>query len=272
MAASGITGAMTGGITSILGGMSSARSQSKANSSNRKMAMAQMAFQERMSNTAHQREVADLRAAGLNPVLSGTGGQGASAPPGATSHYESENPMEYVLKTVDSLASAWKIKSETELMDKQKTQTEATTKKTGAETTNIESQTAINEKLKQRVSAETQNIYQDTLNKVAGYDKILQETSVGKATENLLKAQGASESTRNAILQNDLTVSLTKAAQAVVEKEITESAFGEIMMYIKRYRESVGGLGKLGSPANRYKSPYGARDRAPHSLPSYRRR
>lgn len=61
----------------------SAASSAKQYEYNSREAQKTRDWQEMMSNTAHQREVKDLIAAGLNPVLSATLG-GASTPSGAT--------------------------------------------------------------------------------------------------------------------------------------------------------------------------------------------
>lgn len=78
-------------IGSVVSGLFAKSGQAKANEANTAMAREQMAFQERMSSTAHQREVKDLLAAGLNPILSGTGGAGSSTPSGAMPNIQSEN-------------------------------------------------------------------------------------------------------------------------------------------------------------------------------------
>jgi hypothetical protein len=87
-------GMLIGGGAQMIGGLFGNASAKSESARNRR-------FQERMSNTAHQRQVKDLQKAGLNPLLSATGG--ASSPSGSMA--SQSNIAENVLDTATAVSS-----------------------------------------------------------------------------------------------------------------------------------------------------------------------
>lgn len=70
----------------------SARNTASANQANLQIAREQMQFQDRMSSSAYQRAMADMKQAGLNPILAYQQG-GASTPSGASATMQTPNVM-----------------------------------------------------------------------------------------------------------------------------------------------------------------------------------
>lgn len=94
----------------VVGGLIGGGGQYAANRETARSTARQMAFQERMSNTAHQRQVKDLRKAGINPILSAKLG-GASTPQGAS--YTAGNIGSAAVQGYQNVSSARQAQAQT---------------------------------------------------------------------------------------------------------------------------------------------------------------
>ena len=98
----------------ILGAAVAGYGQYRANRQTAASTARQMHFQKSMSNTAHQRQVADLRKAGINPILSAKLG-GASTPQGAS--YTAGNIGSTAVQGYQNVSSARQMQAQTKKVE-----------------------------------------------------------------------------------------------------------------------------------------------------------
>lgn len=196
-----ITGAAT-----IGGALLGMKGQKEANQQNleasQASALQQMRFQKKMSDTAHRREVRDLRKAGLNPILTATGGGGAPGAPGAGYQANAQNEL------ADVANSAMAIRRNV------------------AEVKNLE---AINS----QIDADTELKRADRMLRSVDYNVRLYD-------QFLRRQEYETEQWRTEEAKYHADIMQSNAKGRRLEGEIDETKFGELMRYIDRALDTVG--------------------------------
>ncbi|WNK14988.1 MAG: DNA pilot protein [Microvirus sp.] len=124
-----IAGPLISGGLSLIGG-------SQANASSAKSVQSQQDFQADQSSTAYQRAMADMKAAGLNPMLAYSQG-GASTPSGA--NYTAQDAIS---PAVSSARAQFKTRAEVQNMNASYQQIESATRLNEATTAKTKAETA----------------------------------------------------------------------------------------------------------------------------------
>lgn len=224
-----ISGAVTapwfGPVGTLVGGI-------LQNRSNEAITGRQMSFQERMSSTAHQREVLDLEAAGLNPILSSRYG-GSSAPQGAA--IPAQNIASGLPAAISSAVQLRRVAAEME---------------------NLAAQTDLNrERINTERTQQSQNVANSALSiERANTERTNQEFTHARTQTEYQNAQIAAQTFQNKvaegrILWEQVTQEEAKAIAADIERRIDQSGYGETIRWLNRMgvtpAEVISGLGRF---------------------------
>ena len=192
------------GASSIIGGGLSLVGGFMGNSASSVEAQKQRDWSAQMSGTAHQREVADLRAAGLNPILSGMGGSGAYTPSGSAA--SQQNPLQGVN---DSINAARRIEEvEKKNLEQQREVQQSQIDLNQAAKSKTEQDWRTGETVQALNKANEKNVKANTAKALLEQDNVVEQG-------NLLRAQQAAA-------LSSAGLNSANAAKVIVDKRLSE--------------------------------------------------
>lgn len=213
----------------LVGLGASAWSAKKSFKYNQRLIQMQQNWQERMSNTAHQREVSDLRAAGLNPILSATGGSGASVGSASAPSVSVENPAEAGFSAMN-MFNERKLTKQQEKTSKSQEQLNNSTKD------NTDVNTGNQRLQSENIKSENARIKQETLNSARKTEAEIKVLNAQEANirENTKYVRYGAETNR---IGANASVSSARAANVSAGAQQYNSQFHPITHYAGKWVE-----------------------------------